>query len=1079
VTYDATAHTATGTATGVGGVNLAADLTLSGTTHTSAGTYAADNWSFTDPAGNYASASGTVSDKINQASATINVTPYNVTYDANAHTALGTATGVGGVNLAADLTLSGTTHTSAGTYVADSWSFTDPAGNYASASATVTDKINQANATINVTPYTVTYDGTAHTATGTATGVGGVNLAADLTLSGTTHTSAGTYAADNWSFTDPAGNYASASGTVSDKINQASATINVTPYTVTYDANAHTALGTATGVGGVNLAADLTLSGTTHTNAGTYATDGWSFTDPAGNYASTSGTVSDKINQASATINVTPYTVTYDANAHTALGTATGVGGVNLAADLTLSGTTHTSAGTYAADNWSFTDPAGNYASASATVTDKINQANATINVTPYTVIYDGTAHTALGTATGVGGVNLAADLTLSGTTHTSAGTYAADNWSFTDPAGNYASASATVTDKINQANATINVTPYNVTYDATAHTATGTATGVGGVNLAADLTLTGTTHTSTGTYAADRWSFTDPAGNYASTSGTVSDKINQASQTITYSPAVTTYTYSLSGAFGLSASASSGLTVSFASTTLGVCTVSGTTAFIVSAGTCTIQATQTGDTNYLTATTVPVNYTISPASQTITFPVGINPSTPAITTYTYSVGGSFTLKASTNSGLAASFASTTPGVCTVSGTTAFIVSAGTCTIQATQTGNTDYLTATPVTANYTISQASQTISYLPAVTTYTYSAGGSFSLSASSSAGLTVSFASLSGGVCTVTGTTAYIVTGGTCTIQATQTGNTDYSAATPVSVNYTISQVMPTITLVSSLNPILLQNPVTYTATVSSTAGKPTGTVTFEDGGVAISTCTGVPVTVSTGVASCAVIYTATGTHSITVLYNGDTNFLSAGPSNTVSESAIDIILSVPVTGSSETILPGSTATYSFPIAPSSGTSFPTAVTFTVTGLPTGVVASLAPSAWSLTSSNPWSWTLPANTTLTGNTVLSIQVPQTTATVQPAGGAGSNLASRLAPFSLALLLLPFAGRLRKSGKRLGRLLSVLLLLGAGMAAMAGLSGCGSNTGFFAQTQQSYTVTVTVSSGSLSHTSTVTLTVE
>jgi hypothetical protein len=97
----------------------------------------------------------------------------------------------------------------------------------------------------------------------------------------------------------------------------------------------------------------------------------------------------------------------------------------------------------------------------------------------------------------------------------------------------------------------------------------------------------------------------------------------------------------------------------------------------------------------------------------------------------------------------------------------------------------------------------------------------------------------------------------------------------------------------------------------------------------------------------------------------------------------------------------------------------------------------------------------------------------------VQPAGGAGSNLASRLAPFSLALLLLPFAGRLRKSGKRLGRLLSVLLLLGAGMAAMAGLSGCGSNTGFFAQTQQSYTVTVTVSSGSLSHTSTVTLTVE
>jgi hypothetical protein len=85
----------------------------------------------------------------------------------------------------------------------------------------------------------------------------------------------------------------------------------------------------------------------------------------------------------------------------------------------------------------------------------------------------------------------------------------------------------------------------------------------------------------------------------------------------------------------------------------------------------------------------------------------------------------------------------------------------------------------------------------------------------------------------------------------------------------------------------------------------------------------------------------------------------------------------------------------------------------------------------------------------------------------------------SRLAPFSLALLLLPFAGRLRKSSKRLGRLLTVLLLLGAGMAAMAGLSGCGSNTGYFAQAQRSYTITVTVGSGSLSHSTTGTLIIE
>lgn len=176
-------------------------------------------------------------------------------------------------------------------------------GNYNAATAiNVPLTIKQANATINVTPYSVTYDATAHTATGTATGVGGTNLAADLTLTASTHTAAGTYAADVWSFHDATGNYADASGSVSDVIRQAAATINVTPYSVTYDATAHTATGTATGVGSANLAADLTLTGTTHTAAGTYATDAWTFHDATGNYADANGMVSDAIAQATLTL---------------------------------------------------------------------------------------------------------------------------------------------------------------------------------------------------------------------------------------------------------------------------------------------------------------------------------------------------------------------------------------------------------------------------------------------------------------------------------------------------------------------------------------------------------------------------------------------------------------------------------------------------------------------------------------------------------------------------------------------------------------------------------------------------------
>ena len=55
--------------------------------------------------------------------------------------------------------------------------------------------IAKADAHITVTPYHVTYDGNAHTATGTATGVESpspVDLTGLLHLGGTTHTDAAT-----------------------------------------------------------------------------------------------------------------------------------------------------------------------------------------------------------------------------------------------------------------------------------------------------------------------------------------------------------------------------------------------------------------------------------------------------------------------------------------------------------------------------------------------------------------------------------------------------------------------------------------------------------------------------------------------------------------------------------------------------------------------------------------------------------------------------------------------------------------------------------------------------------------------
>ena len=175
------------------------------------------------------------------------------------------------------------------------WSFTGN-GNYNDQDGSVDIEITKADATCEVTAYDVTYDAAAHTATGTCTGVEDETLSG-LDLSGTTHTAAGDYSGDPWSFTDTTGNYNDQDGTVDDNIDKADAECVVTGYSVVFDGAAHTATGSCTGVGGAPLSG-LNLSGTTHTAPADYPTDPWTFTAPNGNYNNDSGTVHDNIHYA-------------------------------------------------------------------------------------------------------------------------------------------------------------------------------------------------------------------------------------------------------------------------------------------------------------------------------------------------------------------------------------------------------------------------------------------------------------------------------------------------------------------------------------------------------------------------------------------------------------------------------------------------------------------------------------------------------------------------------------------------------------------------------------------------------------
>ncbi len=131
--------------------------------------------------------------------------------------------------------------------------------------------------------------------------------------------------------------------------------------------------------------------------------------------------------------------------------------------------------------------------------------------------------------------------------------------------------------------------------------------------------------------------------------------------------------------------------------------------------------------------------------------------------------------------------------------------------------------------------------------------------------------------------------LTVGTHLIVATYPGAVNWggaSASVTQIVLYTVSE-----TLTSLLNPSHRDQAVTFTATVSSPNGTPTGTVAFSYGSTALGT-----VPLINGVASLTTSALPQGTQIITAAYSGDTNFFSN--SATLTQIVIGFLTSTMVT-------------------------------------------------------------------------------------------------------------------------------------------------------------------------------------
>ena len=357
---------------------------------------------------------------------------------------------------------------------------------------------------------------------------------------------------------------------------------------------------------------------------------------------------------------------------------------------------------------------------------------------------------------------------------------------------------------------------------------------------------------------------------------------VSQASQVIAFA-ALPSKTYG-DTPFPLTTSASSNLAVSYSSSNPSVATISGSTVTIVGAGTTTITASQAGDTNYSAATNVEQTLTVSQASQVITF--------GALPTKTYG-DASFSLNASSSSGLGAAYESSNPSVATVSGSTVTIVGAGTTTITASQTGDSNHAPATSIQQVLTVSQASQAISFAE-LSAMTYG-DGPFALTATASSGLPVSYTTSNPAVATVSGSAVTIVGAGTTTITASQAGDINHSAATSVVQTLTVSRASQAITF--DPLPAVTYGDASFNLTASASSGL---AVNYISSNPLVATVSGSTVTL-----------VGVGSTTITASQTGDANHNAAAavPQTLEVLSNLDIPVIYEPFADTQTILSGNT--------------------------------------------------------------------------------------------------------------------------------------------------------------------------
>lgn len=232
-------------------------------------------------------------------------------------------------------------------------------------------------------------------------------------------------------------------------------------------------------------------------------------------------------------------------------------------------------------------------------------------------------------------------------------------------------------------------------------------------------------------------------------------------------------------------------------------------------------------------------------------------------------------------------------------------VPAGTYSLTAVYLGATGFSGSTSALLTQIITQATTNTSLASSRNPSTYGQSVTFKATVTSNygyvpSGETVTF--YDGGSSIGTGTTnaggiAYFTTAslnaGSHSITAAYSGDANHTSSSGgLPYNQAVNRASTTTTLVSSVNPAMWAQPVTFTATVSASGVTPTGTVQFLNGSTPIGT--GI---LSGGVVTFTISTLPVGTDSITAVYGQTTNFFGS------TSSAVSQVVNQAVTTTTAT--------------------------------------------------------------------------------------------------------------------------------------------------------------------------------